>query len=102
MKDIRIHEHGGAEQLAYDDAPIPFLGAVRHSCGWLPGSPRGVSFIVKPSQKQLIKTQELIDSRIIWPAIFEEFPLAEARQAFRARSSRGHILGELVSSVQSR
>jgi hypothetical protein len=81
----------------------PFLGAVRHSCArWLPGSPRGVSFIVKPSQKQLIKTQELIDSRIIWPAIFEEFPLAEARQAFRARSSRGHILGKLVSSVQSR
>jgi len=23
MKDIRIHEHGGAEQLAYDDAPNP-------------------------------------------------------------------------------
>jgi NADPH:quinone reductase-like Zn-dependent oxidoreductase len=23
MKDIRIHEHGGPEQLAYDDAPNP-------------------------------------------------------------------------------
>ncbi len=28
MKDIRIHEHGGPEQLAYDDAsnPIPRRG----------------------------------------------------------------------------
>ena len=61
---------------------------------------RGVSFIVRPSRTQLIKIQELIDSRTIRPVVFKKFPLAQARQAFEL-GVREHFPGKLVLSVQS-
>lgn len=60
---------------------------------------RGISFIVKPSGRQLRTIGKLIDDGMMRPVVTAVFPLAEARQAFN-HGAGGHNLGKIVLSVQ--
>jgi len=60
---------------------------------------RFVWFIVEPSGEQLREIGTLIDAGQIQPIISQVFPLAEAREAWKAASS-GHAQGKIVLRVE--
>jgi NADPH:quinone reductase-like Zn-dependent oxidoreductase len=60
---------------------------------------RGVSFIVKPDRKALIRIRQLIDGRHVRPVVTAVYPLAQARQAFE-RGADGHTRGKAVLTVE--
>jgi NADPH:quinone reductase-like Zn-dependent oxidoreductase len=60
---------------------------------------RGVSFIVKPDRKELIRIGQLIDERHVRPVVTAVYPLSQARQAFE-RGADGHMRGKVVLTVE--
>jgi NADPH:quinone reductase-like Zn-dependent oxidoreductase len=105
MKAFRLHREGGLEQLVYEDAPKPQLGAgdalIRiHAAAQGNRSRRGVFFIVRPDREQLGQIATLIDAGAVRPVIAPTVPLAEAREAFERGVVAGHTRGKLVLAVE--
>jgi len=120
MKAVRIHAYGGADVLAYEDAPRPVPGAGEvqaRSWGVLrkggimvsilqPPSQeeaasrgvRGAFTFVQPSAKQLAQIAELVDAEKVRPIVDIVLPLSEARRA-QELSRSGHVRGKIVLRV---
>ena len=60
---------------------------------------RGVDFIVKPSRAELIELARLIEAGKIQPIVEATFPLANAREAFEARTTRTQSREACIAGV---
>jgi NADPH:quinone reductase-like Zn-dependent oxidoreductase len=57
---------------------------------------RAAYFIVEPSRTQLSEIARLIDGGALRPVVDVVFPLAEARQAYQHKPSRGKVVLRVV------
>jgi NADPH:quinone reductase-like Zn-dependent oxidoreductase len=57
---------------------------------------RAAYFIVEPSRTQLAEIAQLIDGGALRPVVGAMFPLAEARQAYQHKPSRGKVVLRVV------